>query len=231
MSIILYHVLIDSMINQKNHLNKSNLSIGKIRNNLISLNGIPVCSDFNDALTKSNRICDIAMSNGSISLDNNKCVYPVFGTVILKLSISGNIKTIDNILNPSGIRDYSSLVFSDSEDVILYNVGNLKRGLINKSSVDKISIVGAYYNTKMKMDQNTGFSLLNLYSKYNDIIFLKQLFDKSNTLVDFPNLSQNKSGGGAHLHKLDNNKSSKLNELLKTKHEYLKLKKQYENLI
>ena len=209
-----YHILLDVMIGFKNKLESSNLTIGKLRNTLTKLNGISITTDFDDALNISNRMIDIAVKNGSLDIHLDRGVYPVFGAIILKINIDSPIVTNINILNETGERDYNLLTFNNN-DVLLYNANKYQRGLINKDSIHKLNIVSAYYNVKIDVPETIGFSLFNMCLKYENVCFLKSLYNNKNSFVDFPQLVQ--SGGK--------------NKLYKIKKEYINLKKKYNHII
>jgi len=212
-----YYIVVDMDVSLRNPeiLSKSKLSerfsFGSIRKTTSDF--IPVLFDIDDVDRVAKRYRDLIITKlGTINSSVLEHSYPVFGTVALGFQLIGDIKssTVD-----MSNKDYSKLDIKDM-DVVEYNKtvdGNIRhRGVVYSQAFNKLKLVSAKYYANINILEPVGFAILNSHPKINkdDILFLKNLYDNKEKLIDL----NNSTGGTIDYKKL----------YMKEKLKYLKLK-------
>ena len=183
---IFYHILIDSDLSSINELYsipfKTNfLVFGNLRDNISK--SMPVTFEIDDAKTIALRMIDVIKESGSC-LSNKKC-YPVFGAIIVKMSIlleNDKIVNIENIQHKQdGTRNYS--ILENKGKLTTYyaldkNSKNVKRGVLCKSLFSDVKLTSAQY-IYAKNPNELGWAILNSFKNLsgNDIRCLKYIYD------------------------------------------------------
>lgn len=213
---IVYCVVFDSDFYVKNDLTKlidNYVTFGKIRKYGTEHKFFPVLYDVNDAENVAKRLIDTAVQQGSIG--NKK--YPVFGSVILRLQLTG-VNSVETNVESDKV-DYTKLEneIKPNIDLINYTIKSHKRGVLTTSGLSKASVLNAKYITKLDVQLNIGFSLLNRIPELSsiDIKILKKLYDNQ----DFQTLTDEQKGGDIY-------KQLYMDE----KQQYLLLKKMHNEL-
>lgn len=181
---IFYFVLLDTDINCINDLTKSSsvinfFTFGNLRTSINS--NMPIAFDHSDAINIANRTIDTVKKDGTCS--NKKC-YPVFGAVLVKLSVSISddmIITYEQIpYKNDGKRDYDKLIHDDK--LVIYNANGknntvMKRGILPKSLFNDVELISIEY--VISDNDPKGWAILNSFDCLTpqNILLLKYAFD------------------------------------------------------
>ena len=182
---IFYHVLIDSDFYMLNTLYtkpfKFNFAIfGNLRDTIEKK--MPIVFELDDAKHVAKRLITTIKENGS-SINSCKS-YPVFGAIIIKMSLDiYDIKELGKLQHDeNGMRLYEELNNFDTK-FLTYAVRNkddreVKRGILNRSEFSNITLLSAQYVNNDETS-NLGWAILNSYKNLtsNDIRTLKYIFD------------------------------------------------------
>lgn len=175
-----YHVVLDSdfgdFIDVSKRANRNAVVFGRVSNKMEER--IPVLFNRDEAVRVAKKLINMVVNSGSSGVGNDKR-YPYLGAVVVGLNFANYENISYKKINVSQVNEKNNYEqIEGDEDLICYDVGLTKRGLLKKSALLNTGIVDSQYVVRSDISADNGFALLNLCSSLSvdDIKTLKCLY-------------------------------------------------------